>query len=124
MKKYCFTACFKKKMSDFWKGILATVIIIVVVIIAFAIVCAIAYGIGWTLIEYFNFKGKPLDIGWSAIVLTAISGWLGYWFYRVCKHLSLKTFNFAVDRYEGVPYQCSVFEECKEETENTDVEEK
>jgi len=114
MKKYCLTDCFKRKMSSFWKEVLATTIIISVI----AAFVAVITGIGWVIgfaVQHFGYllDKETLDVGMSILGLLIVLGTIAYWTYKMLAFIGKGLYGFAVAKYEGT-HKCNIFEECKE----------
>ena len=115
-KKYCLTSCFKRKMSDFWKNILALLLILGVILGIILSIMAIGYVLG-TITQYFGFfiNKETLDVGMSILLASIFIGFVLYQLFLFGRYIYKGAYNFAVRRYEGDPFECSVFEECEDE---------
>lgn len=112
MKRYCLTQCFKRKMSERWDTTVQWVIVILLSI-AFTVILA---GIGW--IAVFLGISLPdgsdyLELGFMLTISTVVTSGGLYVGYLWVKSLARSASKFVRERYEGEPYQCSIFEECR-----------
>ena len=124
MKRYCLTECFKKKLSKVQEILLAITIVIAVVIAGLIALTAILYGIGYIAQTVFGywFGNSPVDTGIGILVILLIISFITYWGYIFTKFLSKAIYHFTKDRIEGEKFECSIFEECKEELEEENIE--
>lgn len=121
MKKYCFTQCFKRKMSNAWE--LAIQVAIGILVAAGLVLTTVLAGglVGWAWLSALGYElENVVEAGLSVIVIGGVIGIASYWMAILGARITTSTAGFVKKRYEGEPFQCSIFEECKEE-ENEDA---
>lgn len=118
MKKYCFTQCFKNKMS---KGLDTALQIGLgfIVLIVFVALCAIFFGgLGWVLIQFGLGNPKEyVETGIAFTVMAGVAGWILYLIFLGGRGTYRSAYKFTKARIEGEEFKCSIFEECIEEPE-------
>jgi len=120
MKKYCLTECFKRNMSKKWKSIIETAAIIGIIVAFVAAYMLFATGFGYILVEILNWlelgeNDSYTGMGVAVSSLTAVATIVLYHVYNFAKVKAVQISSFAKKRYEGEPFECSIFEECKDD---------
>ncbi len=119
MRHYCLTDCFKRKLSKGWENTITISTVLGVIILGLIIFTGIFTGIGYIAVEYLDFElTKDGSYATLGILLTTVIGiiiLLVYWLFKFAFFTSKKTTAFIKDRYEGKEFECSIFEECKDE---------
>ena len=120
MKKYCLTKCFKKKLSKLQEVIIATIILLGIILIALVIISILFYGIGYG-IQYLGYwtDKDMFDIGIITTLIIGVISFAVYWGYIFIKEASKSLYIFTINRIEGEKFECSIFEECKEELDDS-----
>jgi len=116
MRKVCLSKCFKRKMSNglkiFWQtiiGIIITLLIMVTVILLMA-------ATGWGLSHIFEINPKGYSLAGLLFYLGLIAMYLvGFWLWKLHKHLTSSAFKFIREKYESTYDSCSIFEYCDEQ---------
>lgn len=123
MKKYCLTECFKRKMSKRWQLAIEVGTAIGMTFLVVIAGAAISAGTGFIMIfldQYFLWgmewqMKNMVSLGFLFLLLTFL-GTVGlYLVYEKLSPLPKKITKFVKDRYEGEPFECSIFEECKDQ---------
>jgi len=118
-KKYCLTECFKRKMSDRFKSVITFLSIAGTLILLMVIVAAISWVVGYVAVwTGFITLGDNLDyatLGLSLITMGLVLGAVLYWIIKLSVATGKTVGSFAKKRYEGEPFECSIFEECKDD---------
>ena len=118
-KKYCLTKCFKRKLSKGWENTIQIIAIFGIIIAGLFAIGVIFYGIGYIAVEWLNFELKDklsyIELGMMLTVSGITLSVIFYWLYKFASSISKSTVSFIKHRYEGDPFECSIFEECEDE---------
>jgi len=125
MKKYCLTACAKRKFSAVWEtiitisiGLLAVAIAVLVLALMFAIIGTVAQVIALFAFDTWLFHKNVADIGGATVLGTFIAGAGIYfsiqfitWLYKTLFYV---TKNITMNIIDPAHAECRLFEECKD----------
>ena len=120
MKKYCLTPCFKRKMSNLLENIVTYIVVFIVLFAFLFAISLLSYGVGW-VVHYFGFRldMKTLDLGFSTIGVTFLISWFIYTVAKALAKVTTWTTKAIIDKYENKDTVCHIFEECKEEKDDS-----
>ena len=123
MKRYCLTQCFKRKLSNIWDIIFQISLVIGIFIIGAIVLFGLFWIIGYIAIYFGIELPKDLtitELGTIILIGIATLSWVSWMLFLIGRYIFNKTYDFAIARYEGNPYECNIFEECKAEPEDED----
>ena len=106
-------------MSDRFKSVITFLSIAGTLILLMVIVAAISWVVGYVAVwTGFITLGDNLDyatLGLSLITMGLVLGAVLYWIIKFSISTGKTVGSFAKKRYEGEPFECSIFEECKDD---------
>ena len=116
MKKYCLTSCFKRKMSDRWSSLLTILAVVGSLALTIAAIGAVSWGVGyvavWSGFVTISDKMDYASLGLALLMAVIVIGWILFMAFKIAVATGTSVASFAKKRYEGEPFQCSIFEEC------------
>ena len=90
--------------------------VVVIAVLAFSL---IGYVVGIGVIHFFpdliKEGANPIGVGLTTIFMIGFVGFVLYLLVSGGISMGKRFSGFVVARYEGEPYECKIFEECKDE---------
>ena len=114
-------------MSKRFENAIETLTVIGILFGGVLIASGIAAGLGYFLIEIMHWAemsedGSYAGLGTAIMMIAGVSSLALYHLYKFGRNVSKKMSSFVKERYEGKPYKCSIFEECKDEMTEEEIE--